>query len=159
MNKPGAAGWIQPQTSVKLVSERALKSRAVDALCKTVSLQNPPRATLLTGYFSPAPLQAISSLHKSLHCLNQLFKPEVACAGRWKSAAEPRRGSVTHSFPQQDRLFPCYCRPELEFAYRKTSLKYTLLQYGWQLKAFKRKFFHWKIWLCPGLEFVKDWSL
>lgn len=69
-SQPGAAGRNQPQTSVKLVSDRALESCAVDALCKMLLLQNPARATLLTGYLSPASLQAPSSVHEHLCHLN-----------------------------------------------------------------------------------------
>lgn len=55
---------MQPQTGVKPFSDRALKSRTLDARCRIVWLQNLPRAPLLTSYLSSASLQAVSSLHK-----------------------------------------------------------------------------------------------
>lgn len=90
VSKPGTAGWVQPPTSLTLAADWALKHRAGDALCKLGVLQSPPRAILLTGYLSPASLQAPSSLHKHLHRWNQLPSPEVACVAHGEVLRAPR---------------------------------------------------------------------
>lgn len=77
----------------------------MDALCKTVLLQNPPGAILLRGYLRPASLHAISSVHKHLHHLRRLFRPEVNVQEHGKCCRAPER--VCGPFlPNQDRIFP-----------------------------------------------------